>query len=401
MRSRWSGLVVFIVVLAVYLASLAALDRLAKTDVSAYFDRLAESFLQGRLDITIDATHDLTPHNGKWYVPFPPLPALLLMPWVAISGAAGVNTNVFNVIVGASGAAWAYTSVRGATALGWTQLTAVDQRWLAALFAFGSVNWYLSTIGAVWFLGQVSGAAFCALALALAMRGSTTGAGAALALAMLGRPHLAFAGIALCAITIERMRADDAAPAIWDAISRMLRIGAPMLLAAAGLLAYNVARFGDPLDFGYLTQNIADDLRADLLRYGQFDLRYVPKNLWVMLLAGPIWDPLRNQPIPAVDGMSVLLTMPVLVLLPLARGPRLITLGLCASIGLVLLPSITYYNTGWWQFGYRFFLDVLPLVIVLLGLTIRDDNRRAARALIAFGVVMNGWGAWWFLNDAY
>jgi hypothetical protein len=399
MTVRGSSLAVFAVVLALYVASLITLDRFEKTDPSAYFDILAESFLHGRLDVTIDATHDLTPHNEKWYVPFPPLPALLLLPWVAISGAAGVNTNIFNIVVGAFGAACVYATARAAAHNGWTRASTADQLWLAALFAFGSVNWYLSTIGAVWFLGQVS--AFCALAIALAVRGATVSAGAALAVAMLGRPHIGFVGLALMAIALQRLCTVGITLTPARVAQAALRIGVPLLIAAGLLLAYNAARFGNPLDFGYLNQVIAKDLRSDLLRYGQFDLRYVPKNLWVMLFAGPIWDPIRNAPIPSVDGMSVLLTMPVLALLPMARGSRLLIVGVLASIVLVLLPSITYYNTGWWQFGYRFFLDALPLVVLLLGFAFSRVNRWTLRLLIAIGIAVNAWGTWWFLNNNY
>ena len=41
----------------------------------------------------------------------------------------------------------------------------------------------------------------------------------------------------------------------------------------------NAARFGNPLDFGYLTENVADKLANDLRTYGQFHLHYVPRNL--------------------------------------------------------------------------------------------------------------------------
>ena len=53
-----------------------------ETSAASYFNLLADAFLHGRLYL-IDppATIDLTLHNGQWYVPFPPLPALLMLPW--------------------------------------------------------------------------------------------------------------------------------------------------------------------------------------------------------------------------------------------------------------------------------------------------------------------------------
>jgi hypothetical protein len=61
---------------------------------------------------------------------------------------------------------------------------------------------------------------------------------------------------------------------------------APIGLAGALLLAY-MARFGNPWDFGYTRQNVAQELAGNLRTYGQFSLHYVPRNLGVMLLAGP------------------------------------------------------------------------------------------------------------------
>ena len=32
-------------------------------------------------------------------------------------------------------------------------------------------------------------------------------------------------------------------------------------------------------------------------------------------------------------------------------------------------PLLTYYNTGWWQFGYRFSLDFMMILLLLLAYT--------------------------------
>src|SRR5689334_3840923 len=71
---------------AIYWLS-AALLRRANPPLTAYFDQLADAFLHGQLYLAAPpATDDLTLYGGRWYVPFPPLPALLLLPWVAIGG---------------------------------------------------------------------------------------------------------------------------------------------------------------------------------------------------------------------------------------------------------------------------------------------------------------------------
>ena len=61
-------------------------DGMAQT----HFTYLADAFLRGHLDV--DAAKapwlsELVPHHGKSYVVYPPMPAVLLMPWVAAFGA--------------------------------------------------------------------------------------------------------------------------------------------------------------------------------------------------------------------------------------------------------------------------------------------------------------------------
>ncbi|MEZ4678153.1 MAG: hypothetical protein R2932_28450 [Caldilineaceae bacterium] len=68
----------------------------------AYFNNLADAFLHGRLYlVNPPSTDDLTFYAGQWYVPFPPLPALLMVPWVALYGLADVNTVFFGALFGA------------------------------------------------------------------------------------------------------------------------------------------------------------------------------------------------------------------------------------------------------------------------------------------------------------
>ena len=400
-RTLLLTLAVFAVFCAIYLYSAQFLDRI-NTPGASYFDQLADSFSKGRLDINPQGVHDLTQHNGKWYVPFPPLPALLLMPWVAISGVDGVITTVFIAIMGAFGAAFAFASARSLAAVGWANVTTADQLWLTVLFGLGSVNWYLSTIGAVWFLSQVCTATFMALALWLAIGfRSAAASGIALAVAMLARPHVALMFPLLLAIGLQHIR-DSGVKLTWrDALRWTLISAVPMALSAIALLLYNKARFDSYRDFGYLTQNVAEELKRDLAVFGQFNLHYVPHNLWVMLFAGPLWDAKSWRMTPSVDGMSLVLTMPVLAFLIEARKPRLIALGGWAALALLLAPLVTYYNTGWWHFGYRFVLDLAAPLIVMLALASKHATRWRMRALIVIGIGMHAWGTWWFLNPAY
>lgn len=401
-RTWPAALTVFVLAGGIYMLTAALLGRWG-SPASAYFNLLADAFLHGRLSLLNppDLT-DLTPFNGAWYVPFPPLPALLLLPWVAIAGVANVSTVLFGATIGATNVALAFLLLDALARRGWSQLGRSDNLWLTAMFGIGTVHWYMSTIGSVWFLAQICTATWmlAAVWIAIATRSALL-AGGLLALALLARPHVALCYPLLLAIGYQQYAerpggVDPGKLAAWAGL-----LLAPLALSGALLLGYNQLRFGNPLDFGYLHQNVARELVTDLRLYGQFNLRYVPHNLWAMLLAGPVWNVARRQILPTIDGMSVLLTTPAIVYLARARQRSALAIGAWLALGLLLLPLLTYYNTGWWQFGYRFSLDLIAPALVLLALAGGDRIGTTMRVLIVLGVLVNAWGCWWFLNPRF
>ena len=172
----------------------------------------------------------------------------------------------------------------------------------------------------------------------------------------------------------------------------------PLAVAAAALLGYNYLRFENPLDFGYLTENVGEEMKRDLQKYGQFNLRYVPHNLWAMWLASFEWNAKYRVIMPDVDGMSMLLTTPALVYLVKARKRSLLVAGAWIALGLLFIPLVTYYNTGTWQFGYRFSLDLMTPILVLLAIAAGQRVGWEMRILIIIGVLVNLCGVYWFLN---
>ena len=70
-------------------------------------------------------------------------------------------------------------------------------------------------------------------------------------------------------------------------------------------------------------------------------------------------------------------------------------LGLGLSLALTQIPSLLYFNTGSFQFGYRFALDWLPLGILLVALGTGGSLRWWGKALIAASVLMHLWGILW------
>ena len=61
-----------------------------------------------------------------------------------------------------------------------------------------------------------------------------------------------------------------------------------------------------------------------------------------------------------------------------------------------MIPLLLYYNTGWWQFGYRFSLDFMVPVMVLLALAAGKGLSANFRLLISLGVLGNLYGVLWW-----
>jgi len=93
---------------------------------------------------------------------------------------------------------------------------------------------------------------------------------------------------------------------------------------------------------------------------------------------------------PSFTGLSLTLSAPFLFWAVKARGPLVAVTWL--SIGLVLLPDLMHGSWGFAQFGYRFVLDAVPLLLLLLGWGYRERASWSLVAAVAVGVVVHAWG---------
>jgi hypothetical protein len=88
-------------------------------------------------------------------------------------------------------------------------------------------------------------------------------------------------------------------------------------------------------------------------------------------------------------GTSILLTMPILWWIFDARG-RIAVVAFLTAV-LVMVPALLHGNPGFSQVGYRFILDALPILWLMLGLAFRDGISRPAWVALGAGVVVNAW----------
>lgn len=375
-----TALLIFLAFLALYALSAGA--SLGRHSLAPHFVYLAESFLNGRLDLlhVPSPPYDLTPFAGHWYVSFPPLPALLLIPLVAAFGL-NVSDIAFSVVVGALDVVLFYRVLKYLTP------SRTEWRiWLCILLGAGTPLWYCAALGSVWYTAHVVAVACLCLYMREALgRRRPFWAGLWLGMGFLARaPTILAFPLALESALLKGE--------CWkERLRSLLLLGIGVLPALVGQAAYNQARFGNPLEFGYRWMNSPGPLLERQERWGQFSLHFLPENLYTLLIRPPLvsWPPLRIEPDPW--GMGLLFTCPALFL-NLRRKTRA---GLWLSIVLVQIPSLLYFNTGSYQFGYRFALDWLPLGVALLATDAHDRLQRWGKPLIIAGVLMHLWGLLW------
>jgi len=304
------------------------------------FVPLANAILHGQLWIGPHPWMELVPTADplRWYVPFPPAPVLTLLVPVAI--VPDLAPNVMASLVGGANVALVHLLLRG---WGCSIRTTV---WLTVAFGL-TVHWWVAGMAGTHHYAQVCGVFFLLGALNLAARQRMPlAAGLLIGLAAASRLPMGLALPALLAMYGWRPRPEH------------LRVLAGLAIPVAVVLFYNAARFGDPLQFGYglIPSNGGPITNEWWYANGIENLSYIPRSLWWMLLAGYSTAP---------AGASVTMTAPFLLWAIEARGRVAAVLAL--SVALVLLPDLAHGAWGFAQFGYRFILDAVPLLLLLIG----------------------------------
>jgi hypothetical protein len=320
-----------------------------------------------------------------YYVSFPPFPAALLLPQAALYGRRAndvLPTALFAALV----LPLAFATLGRLRAAGLSRRTPAEDLWLALCLVFGTVFFFSAVQGRVWYTAHVVGVV---LALGYAWCSVEArhpiAAGLCLGLAAMTRTPMAFL---FPLFLLEAWRVSGRAD------RRLLllcaRFAAPVAVIAAAGVAFNLARFDQPSEFGH--SYLAVRQQAQMEESGLFSLDYLSRNLAVALALLPRFSADPPHVLISGHGLALWFTTPILFFLlwPRERGPWHWPLWL--SVALAALPSLLYQNSGWLQFGYRFALDYLPLLVLLLAVGGRPLGR-TGKALIAVGIAINLFGA--------
>jgi hypothetical protein len=434
------GLAIATLLLGIYVAS-----NPFRGSYYNHFVWQAEAFLDGRAAIRFpvpdgpdghgnDLFQDVVPTigpngevSGYGLLPFPPLPAVVLMPFVAIWGLA-TDAQLVAAVIGALDVAIAFWCL-GRLPIG------LRVRVASTLFlGLGTVLWYAAELGTTWYLAHVVAIGLTLLAIGVALsRDPTAAAGDPDAEApgpeAAHRPRFGLdrgqvlAGFLFGLACTARLTIVFGLPFfvfVGGGGDRFRRAGSAivgMSIPLGVLLAFTWATTGHLLNPGYGVL-----YQIETASYPQFDYhaswaiedpRYLVQNLPLFLAGAPSILPACEAGLPRElfsvacpivaprdVGMGLFLTSPGWLIafasLRWFGRDRLVT-GAAIAVLAIAIVDLMHFSQGWVQFGYRFSNDYAPFGLILLALAVDAGGRlrRLGYVLIGLSVAIVGWGVAW------
>lgn len=344
----------------------------------------AMSWLSGRLDMGKNYEWlELAVYNGKYYLSFPPLPSVVMLPFVLLFGEK-TPSNLVSALYGIFTAMIAYKILKKA---GMKRGGAV---FFAIAYVWGSNMLWLSTSGGVWFLAQGLNMLLLTACVYFAQQKMRVAAYAMAALAVGCRPFSVCMFLPLMAyfymVDKDRPRADRIRGQIRPLII-------PAFIALCYML-YNYVRFGNVLEFGH---NYLPEFTES--EKGQFSLSYILPNLYNLLLRPVTLRADLTLEYPLFDGFMFYIANPMFLIWFAAvvkdvLQKRLDAVRLCIVIAVLaeLLLLCAHKTLGGWQFGARYTVDMLPMALMYLLLK-KDEPGGISAFIMAAGMMFNLYGA--------
>ena len=345
----------------------------------------AQSWLSGRLDLGQDYPWlELAIRDGKYYVSFPPFPSYVLLPFVAVLGENAPDTLI----------AWTVTLIGVATAVRLCRLLGASVRssvfWSLFLY-LGSGYLFIGQTSWVWFIAQTMAFTLSLLSLTCALENRGGFSLSFWACSVGCRPL----NVIYLPLLFYLLRQNEKTESIPRWILRHLIWAVGPCLIGGSYMLLNYLRFGSPIEFGH--NYLPEFVRAP---QGQFSLSYVPEHL-LLLLRLPEVDPQTGALVFAhLETNLFLLICPMSISFVISwihglrhrvRSDLPLLIGLPLLLLLHTLLTCMHRTLGGFQFGNRYFVDLLPFLLLGLVSWKNTDERfdLTQLPLLAIGTFLN------------
>jgi hypothetical protein len=349
------------------------------------FVYLAQSFMDGHLYLPAipEGWRDTSYYLGHHYWAEGPLPAILLMPFVALFGMAvrqGYLLLIFNIL----DLFLLYRIARRITQ------NHVSSLWLSIAYLFGTSYLFIALVPWSWFFAQAVATSFLLLGLHeyfYARRWGLIGLYTALCVAT--RIDIILAGVFFGFFII---RGDEKKS---QKIKNLAWFSVPVVVSVFLLMAYNFMRFGNIFETGYGSVLLYNEQAANR-GYGLWTLVHIPANLYYFFFKGPsgVFVPgtkVLTYPYLRTDGwgMSIIFTSPILLwILKTPWRNKVVPLSLLTSLSMFAVIS-GYYGIGFYQYGYRYALDFYPFLFVALAYAVEKEFTLSMKIIMMSSFLFN------------
>ncbi|HEY0396027.1 MAG TPA: hypothetical protein VGD01_16135 [Candidatus Elarobacter sp.] len=359
----------------VVLAFVEAATRLTPTVMNNY-TLLADAWLHGRSWINFPGPWiDAVPYHGRAYIVEAPLPAVLMLPVVALYGT-HANQSVLAAALAAVSAVAVYYFARD------SGNGRIDALILCIFALFGTGLMYGALSSDVWNVAHLSAVTFTLLA----------------SLELVGKRRLWLVTLCGLAAALSRYSMVLALPVYWwllrDQITRARSLAATIAVAlpvVALWSAYNWSRWATLYDPGYTIWYRTMDPRSKS-NAALLSVTHLSHQLRLFFVERPRL--MHGFPWIAPGKFGTALTYVSSGLIVAFGAPRRdrLTVPLALLTILLAIPSLLYYDGGGVQFGVRHALDFEPFLLCLIALSLRERPRLWKRVLLiasaAFGAYL-------------
>lgn len=312
------------------------------------------------------------------------MPAVLSIPFVAFFGP-DFPQQILAHLLGAGSIALAYILAKNITG------SRQKATFVSLALGAGSVVWFLSTVGSVWYLGQVSALFFVLASMYFIFK---------------SKPNIFFASLLFTMATLSRTQIFLAAPFVLllvyylsslsptkrnDRTKKVLSFAFSVLGAASLVALYNFTRFGNPFETGY--KFIPGLLDEPWFAKGVFHPSYIPNHLRIIFTSLPFIRAEFPYVLPTWWGLAIWFTSPVFLFGLLAPIKNYLVKLCWGAIFAIALVNFSFGSTGFTMFGYRYAVDFYPFIILLLCFYFKARPlTRLHWILLVLSILVNVWG---------
>lgn len=352
---------------------------------------LAKSILNRSLSVDNipEFYQDVNIFNSHKYLPFPPIPSITIIPFIL--AVPDITQQTVSIIIGSINIGLLYLLLTKHT----RKITAV----VISLFsAFGTVYFWVGIVGTSWYFAHIVAFFYLILSMLFSSRNGKLSAfltGLLFAMSALSRMTLVFGGLYFVLN-------------YWANKKQLILflLGASLFIPV--ILIYNYGRFGNIFETGYAKiyknytergygYSIQRVWQPDSQHFRYLDFRSIPYHLYTLFIMPPeIADLNIMKSKPSPYGMGILFISPLLLLI-FSKSSKL-GVENQAWFGAIPVAFVTFlhYAQGWVQFGYRFLVDILPFLLIILSLKFKFTKFNVL--LLIISLVVCYWGTIWAIE---